>query len=199
MFPFVETICIEDGRIYNLPYHNRRMNKTRREVFGMSSPLDLANFICPESYQERTKCRVEYNVDVLDVGYMPYHVRLVDSLQLVVCDEVQYRYKSTDRSKLNELFAKRGISDDILIVRNGELTDTSICNIALWNGSRWLTPDNPLLQGTMRSSLLDKEIVSPAPVRIESLKDYSVIRLFNAMIEFGEIEFSADKIVLCAK
>lgn len=28
--PFVETIRIEKGRIHNLPYHNARMNRTRR-------------------------------------------------------------------------------------------------------------------------------------------------------------------------
>ena len=35
--PFVETIRIEKGRIHNLPYHNARMNRTRRELFGAIS------------------------------------------------------------------------------------------------------------------------------------------------------------------
>ena len=30
--PFVETIRIEKGRIHNLPYHNARMNRTRRSI-----------------------------------------------------------------------------------------------------------------------------------------------------------------------
>ena len=37
--------------------------------------------------------------------------------------------------------------DEILITRNGLLTDTSIANIALFNGKEWHTPKHPLLKG----------------------------------------------------
>ncbi len=49
--------------------------------------------------------------------------------------------------------------DDILIIRDGLLTDTSICNVALWNGTSWITPARPLFSGTMRAYLLDKGLV----------------------------------------
>lgn len=29
MYPFIETIRIEDGQIYNLDYHTERFNRTR--------------------------------------------------------------------------------------------------------------------------------------------------------------------------
>ena len=45
--PFVETIRIEKGRIHNLPYHNARMNRTRRELFGAREEIDLAGYIHP--------------------------------------------------------------------------------------------------------------------------------------------------------
>ena len=155
----METIRIEKGRIHNLPYHNARMNRTRRELFGAREEIDLAGYIHPGPYQERTKCRVEYTREVLKVEYVPYRMRPVHSLRLVTCDEIDYSYKSTDRQCLNDLFAQRAGHDDILIIRDGLLTDTSICNVALWNGTSWITPARPLLCGTMRAYLLDKGLV----------------------------------------
>ena len=43
----METIRIERGRIHNLPYHNARMNRTRRELFGAREEIDLAGYIHP--------------------------------------------------------------------------------------------------------------------------------------------------------
>lgn len=98
MFPFIETIRIEDGRIHNLSYHNKRMNETRREVLLQAGGLDLADYIQPDTFRERTKCRVEYADDILKVEYAAYHLRPVSSLRLVVCDDADYSYKSTDGS-----------------------------------------------------------------------------------------------------
>lgn len=196
MSPFIETIRIEDGQIHNLPYHNRRMNETRRNVLHQTATLDLSDYIQPGNYRERTKCRVEYDNEILKVEYAAYRIRPVSSLRLVVDDEAGYRYKSTDRSVLNRLFACREAEDDVLIVRKGWLTDTSICNIALWNGKQWITPSVPLLAGTKRASLLDQGEIVAGDIRPEDLPGYSRIRLFNAMIEFGEIDLPVDRIVL---
>ena len=84
----------------------------------------------------------------------------------------------------------------MLVVRKGLLTDTSICNVAFWNRKQWITPSAPLLAGTKRASLLDQGELVAGDIRPEDLPGYSRIRLFNAMIEFGEIDLSVDKIVL---
>lgn len=194
MSPFIETICIENGRIENLLYHNQRMNETRREVLQAVSALDLSAYIHPENYPGRTKCRVVYAADVQEVTYTPYQIRPVSSLRLVVADTVCYPYKSTDRKMLDDLFALRGDADDILMVRNGLLTDTSICNIALWDGSRWLTPHLPLLPGTKRASLIEAGRLHLAELPVTQLGRYSRIRLFNALIGFGEIDFPVERI-----
>ena len=195
MSPFIETIRIENGRIYNLPYHNRRINETRRDVLHQTGTLDLSDYIHPGNYRERTKCRVEYGTEILKTDYAAYHIRPVSTLRLVAGDEAVYRYKSTDRSVLNRLFASRGTADDVLVVRKGWLTDTSICNIALWNGKQWITPSKPLLAGTKRASLLEQGEIATGDIRPDDLPAYSRIRLFNAMIEFGEIELPVDKIM----
>ena len=47
MYPFIETIRIEDGQIYNLDYHTERFNETRAAFWKDSTPLDLREFISP--------------------------------------------------------------------------------------------------------------------------------------------------------
>lgn len=74
-------------------------------------------------------------------------------------------------------------------MRDGLLTDTSICNIALWDGTSWITPARPLLRGTARARLLDNGLIKSGDIRPEELPGYERIRLFNAMIGFGEVEF----------
>ena len=113
-------------------------------------------------------------------------------MALIQADDIDYACKSTDRSALNRLFARRGAYDDILIVRRHLLTDTSIANIALFDGSHWHTPQHPLLKGTKRAELLDKGILTEKDIRMEELPAYSTVRLFNAMIDWGEVELPAD-------
>lgn len=191
---FIETIRIENGKAVNLAFHNYRFNRTRRDLFECNLPVNLADYIQPEQYMERTKCRIEYREEVEKVEYQPYTIRPVNSLKIMTSDGLDYTYKSSDRQKLDELFRQKGEADDILIVRDGLLTDTSVANIALWNGSQWETPEVPLLEGTMRASLLGKGIIVPAVIRPHDLSRYSSIRLFNAMIGFGEVEIPISEV-----
>lgn len=188
MYPFIETIRIEQGKAYHLPLHAARMNRTRKEVFGLEQPLDLDAYLSPLPYLERTKCRVEYAETIQKVEYAPYQLRPVKSLQWIENDEIDYTYKSSDRQALQRLVAERGNADDILIVRGGKITDTSICNVALWNGEEWITPEHPLLAGIHRAHLLATRQIRTGNIRKADLPDYFRIRLFNALIDFGEVE-----------
>lgn len=192
---FIETIRIEDGVVCNLAYHNKRMNETRAAHFGQLSPLNLFDYIMPPQSEGRTKCRVVYQEEIEEITYMPYTIRPVNSLQLIYSDTIDYHHKSTDRGMLNSLFTQRCNQDDVLIVKNGLLTDTSIANIALFDGENWFTPSTPLLKGTQRAFLLDQGFIDEKTIRLEELHSYSKIALFNAMIPFGEIILSVDKII----
>ena len=192
---FIETIRKEDGVVCNLAYHNKRMNETRATHFGQLSPLNLFDYIMPPQGEGRTKCRVIYHEKIEEVTYVPYTVRPIHSLQLINSDVIDYHHKSTDRDALNNLFAQRCNKDDVLIVKNGLLTDTSIANIALFDGKDWFTPSTPLLKGTQRAFLLDQELIDEKQIRIEDLHFYQQITLFNAMIPFGEIVFSTNNIL----
>lgn len=189
MCRFIETICINDGVIENLSAHNERMNNTIRVHYGSSvMPVSLEDFITAEGCKGRIRCRVEYTSAVKKVEYFPYSIREVKSLQLVNDDTAEYSFKYADRSVLDRNFALRGNADDVVIVRSGMLTDTSIANIALYKEGKWFTPKYPLLKGTRRAGLLAEGIIEEDIIMADSLHKYEKIRLFNAMISFGEVE-----------
>lgn len=195
MCRYIETIRIEKGRLRNIAYHDRRMNEVRREVWGVDRSVSLETYIDASPYEERTRCRVTYGRDVESVEFFPYQIRPVHSLQLVRGGQIEYRRKRADRSELNALFACRGEADDVLIVRGGLLTDTSIANIALGDGTDWYTPASPLLEGTQRACLLDAGMIRPLDIHADDLSRFQKIRLFNAMIDFGEIEIDCSAIM----
>lgn len=120
-------------------------------------------------------------------------MRMVASLRLVTSDKIDYSYKRTNREGLNELFGRRGNADDILIVKDGYLTDTSIANIALYDGNSWYTPAHPLLRGTKRAELLDNQLIVEKDISWLQLDDYTHIMLFNAMIDWERIIIPVDR------
>ena len=104
-------------------------------------------------------------------------------LAVVRTDAIEYRHKYADRSCIEHLMT--GIpADDILIVREGLVTDTSYANIAFFDGAHWLTPSSPLLPGTARARLLDEGRIHPEEIRIADLGRFSMVVLMNAMLGF---------------
>lgn len=193
---FIETIRIENGTIHNLAYHNERLNRTRNWFWKNCATLDLTNYIQPVQSEEVIKCRVLYDKEIREITYAPYSVRSIDTLRVVCSDEIDYTYKSIDREYLSRLYALRETADDILIVKKELITDTSIANIALYNGSEWHTPKSPLLKGTQRAFLLDQQIIKEEEITLKQLFTYSRITLFNAMITFRKIELSIDEHII---
>lgn len=195
---FVETIKIANGKPSNLPYHQTRMERTIRHFFpnlALNAMPHLQDLITPNDNMELVKARVVYGADGVElIEYAPYSMRPIHSLQVVYDDTISYSYKSCDRSQLNALAAKKGDCDEIIIVKNNLLTDTSFTNIAIFDGNYWLTPRQPLLLGTRRASLLDQGLIKEADITVDDLKRAERIRLFNAMIDFGEREVETKNI-----
>ena len=99
---------------------------------------------------------------------------------------LMYGHKYADRQAINTLFARRGAADDILLVRDGLLTDTSYANVALFDGKCWYTPAHPLLEGTQRARLLAEGILHPIDIRPADLPRFESIKLINAMLDWEQ-------------
>ena len=189
---FVETIKIKSGRAMLLGYHQARMERTIRRFFprlAVSAMPGLEQIVEATADMELYKARIVYGEQGVElVEYVPYSMRQMHSLKVVCDDDIEYSYKSTDRSRLNALVEKKGCCDEIVIIKNGLVTDTSFTNIAIYDGTSWLTPKHPLLAGTKRACLLDRGAIKEADITINDLMRAKRLRLFNAMIDFGERE-----------
>lgn len=193
MCQFVETLRIDNGRACRLDLHDERMNRTRRAFWGSVPDLNIVDYLPAVSETGVFKCRVLYGKRIESVTVSAYSVRPVHTLQAVYTEEADYSYKWADRTVLNKLFDRRNGADDVLIVRNGLLTDTSITNVALYDGNAWFTPASPLLAGTQRAELLRRGVLHERDIALDGMYGYSEIMLFNAMIEFGRLRIPIDR------
>lgn len=200
MCRFIETIRVEEGALLNIGYHNRRMNGTRSAFWRDAKELDLADYLLPPVHKAPMKCRVVYSDVIEQVSYSPYCIAAVHALHVVCSDSINYAHKSTDREALNRLYEQRGLQDDVLIIKNGYVTDTSIANVALFDGTNWFTPKYPLLKGTRRALLLEEGVIHEKEITLEQLYSFSEITLFNAMIPFQAVRMEVnEKTISCAR
>lgn len=197
MHQFVETIRIEGGKAMNLSLHEARMNATRMHFAPHATPISLQKWLddAPIS-DERIKARVVYDVDgVYETTYQTYKRREIQWLRMVEDNNISYTFKSTDRHELDRLLALRNGCDEVLIVKNGLITDTSFTNVAFFDGHKWVTPAQPLLNGTMRQWLLQCGQLTEAQIASASLASFQRIMLFNAMIGAHELELPTTHII----
>ena len=74
-----------------------------------------------------------------------------------------------------------------MIVKNGMVTDSSICNIVFFDGHKWITPESPLLKGTTRERLIKSGRIKQHNIRVSEISNYQYFKLINAMRDFDDI------------
>jgi 4-amino-4-deoxychorismate lyase len=188
MYLLIETIKVVEGQIQNAAYHNRRLNNARKELFDCKGAIDVIEHLKLKDAELNgiQRCTITYNESIVGIKVQPYTKRKIESLKLIVDNTIDYSYKYADREQLNELSAKREGCDEILIIKNGLITDTSFSNIVFFDGKKWVTPKEPLLEGTKRQQLIDELIIEAEKIKLSDLKRFSKACLINAMLEMGD-------------
>lgn len=182
----LETIKIEDGIIGNLPYHQKRLNNSRKSVFDLEDPIDLKTHIkAPKKGLYR--CRVTYAKTLKSIEYIPYVPKVIYALK-VIPTTIDYSFKYAQRDYFTQLLKKHDDVDEVILEKEGYITDTTISNIAFYDGKVWVTPKYPLLKGTMREKLVDEGFLELRNIKKESLSCYTHLALINAMIGFKIIK-----------
>ncbi|RXE70405.1 hypothetical protein ED352_10275 [Muribaculaceae bacterium Isolate-002 (NCI)] len=200
---FIETIRYENGMFHLLDMHQRRMLDTVTEVYGgggCKMPLlsevlagpDVARLL-PALNAGVCKCRVTYDTEIRKVELEPYSPRIVKSLRVVTPDSCpDYRFKYADRFALDALSGLRRGCDEIIIVRDGLVTDTSYSNLLFRAGDRLLTPRTPLLGGVMRRHLIESGVAVCCDITAEDIlpgnrHGITEVYLINAMLPPGTV------------
>lgn len=184
---FSEAIKLKDGVFYNLPYHQARMDRTLDEFGGMR--IHLASALAntnSEIEQGLFKCRLVYGrYGIEDVAFIPYSPRLITTVEMVIADDIEYGYKYTDRECLNKLHGQSDC-DDIIIIKNGLVTDAFASNLVFESAEGLFTPDSCLLSGTKRRFLLDQGKIRQRRIRMGDIYSYNCIRFINAMVDLED-------------
>jgi 4-amino-4-deoxychorismate lyase len=182
----LETIKTVERNLINLEYHQKRVDRSIRDLFNKNASVNLAEEIKVPDYLGKGifKCRVIYDLEIKKVEFLPYKPPEITTLKLVHCNDLDYSYKFENRQVITKLLELKGRCDDILILKNGLITDTSFCNIIFSDGNNWITPSKPLLKGTQREHLLEKGMVSEANIKGSDIYNFNSFKLINAMIDF---------------
>lgn len=196
MCQFLETIKLCDGQFSRLPLHQLRLENAMHDYYPSAivpklvDVLSAANFPLAGMY----KCRVIFDSQVRLVEFHPYIHPTIQSLKVIETDISSLPYKMADRTGYQAVFAQRANCDDVLLVKNGLLTDTSYCNIALFDGRNWITPRVPLIKGVNRSQLIAEGVILEDDIKMDDLMNFQHITLFNALNEFGSIKLDISSI-----
>jgi len=187
----LETIKAEDGILFHLPFHQQRLES----ALGQSS-IQLSEILNPPK-NGLYRCRVVYNAEGYEVSYHPYVKRSITKLKLIADNFIEYSKKYADRSALDLLFAQKEEADDVLIVQDGLICDTTIANVAFLYKNHWLTPKVPLLNGTTRMRLRLEGKLIEEEIFADDINKFEAMALMNAMIDFDIIRNKKIEEIIC--
>lgn len=195
MSRFLESICCKSAAYQQLALHQKRVDETFDRYFPKSSAIQLEKILPEPASGKRKKVRIIYDNNHFDIDVRDYEPKVVSQLKLLDANDLNYSFKFADRSSLDELMKLRGTADDILIIQNGKITDSSYANVIFWDGSEWNTPNTYLLNGVKRQMLLQEDLIKESEILVNDLQRFSKVGLINAMLDPGEVTLPISRII----
>lgn len=197
MFQFIESIKVEDQEIFLLEFHQKRVEQTFTH-FGKEGSLDLAKIYKHLEHDEDGlfKLRIVYDLDKkIRTQMIPYAIPEIQDFQLIENNTYDYSFKFEDRKELEKMKMKSR-AEEIIIIKNNHITDTSYSNLLFLKGKDWYTPSTYLLNGVQRQHLLKTKKIKETEINIQNIRQFSHFQLINAMNDFSEnFIYPIDKII----
>ena len=203
-----ETILLESGQVWNgrwlfWEFHWERICRSIREVWPeMGTPTwlgelkrEIGEQVKGEYFRrwptgrELVRGRLLYSPTFLKVELEELKPRQFRKFKIVEGGELDYHLKWADRRELERLKREGEGADEVIILKNGVVTDTTISNLAFWDRERrvWITPATPLLKGTTRERLLRRGVLKEAEIGVEELPRFNLIGMLNGVLGFYPI------------
>ncbi len=179
---YFETIKCDDYEVCHLDFHKRRIANT----IGLN--INLEEYIYPPN-EKLLKCKVIYDESsIIDISYSEYIQKDISLFKIVYSDTIEYSKKYLNREQIIQLQEHQKEADEVIIIKNSKVTDTSIANIAIYLDDTWITPKLPLLYGTTRARLIEEGKIKEQDIDLLMLKKATKIATLNAMVGFNEIK-----------
>lgn len=186
MSRLIESIRLYNGNFARLELHQARVDRAAKALFNRTLDWQISDLLHAQAYPATGlyKCRVLYDASTVQVEFSAYQPKLINTLKLVSADAFDYTHKYEDRTAIERALGFRDGCDDILMVKNGLITDTSYANIVFEKDGQWFTPESFLLPGTMRHYLLETKQIEQVAITVDQLARYQHFKLINAILEF---------------
>ena len=155
MSQFIESIKVENQKTFLLELHQQRVDNTFKH-FGKEGSLDLKKIFEKLEHDEDGlyKLRIMYDLEgKFRTQIIPYAFPEIHDFQLVENNSFDYSFKFEDRKEFEKMKSKSN-AEEIIIVKNNHITDTSYANLLFLKGKEWFTPNTFLLNGIQRQHLL---------------------------------------------
>ena len=187
MFSFLETICIENGLLKNLPYHQKRVNETFESFYPDLIPFDLSQILSKQNIPSAGiyRLRIIYEEQIKSVEFIPYQEKKIATLKILNTGEFDYGFKWADRSYFEHILAENQEVDEVMFELDGKIQDCTIANLAFLKNGIWYTPKNPLHWGTTRARLIEQNKIKETDIFLNELSSYSHICLINVFRELS--------------
>ena len=188
MSRFIESIKIEDQKAFLLDLHQKRVNQTFAH-FGKEGSIDLVKIFKNLEHDEDGlyKLRIVYDLDKkFTTQLIPYAIPEIENFQLVENNSYDYSFKFEDRKEFERMKTKAK-TEEIIVVKNNHITDTSYTNILFLKGKEWFTPTTYLLNGVMRQHLLHEKKIKETEITLQNIKEFSHFQLINAMNDLDDM------------
>ena len=188
MYRFIESIKVEDQKIFLLDLHQKRINETFKH-FGKEGSVDLQKIFKDLQHDEDGlyKLRIAYDLEKnFRTQFIPYAIPEIDDFQLVENNCYDYPFKFEDRKEFEKMKTKAK-AEEIIIVKNNHITDTSFTNLLFLKGKEWFTPSTFLLNGVQRQHLLKNKKIKEADINLQNLRNFSHFQMINALNDFDDM------------
>jgi len=193
-----ETMKLDGGRVFNLKYHQARVDAAFKALFPKVRPVCLEELLAGVSLPADGlyRLRVSYSDIKAEAAVFPYVRRKINRLILIEDNSLSYPHKFENREMFQRYSGKFAADEEPLFVVNGQVTDTTFSNIVLNKGNVYVTPAACLLKGTKRQQMLDTGIITEMKITPEKLSDFETVHIINALNGIGDITVPSENIIL---
>ena len=182
-YPLLESLALREGQFSLLNYHQKRVDKAFQAFWPEKGSHNLYQVFHKISLPQKGTHKIRFLYDDKNyiVEFKPYRIPQIKKLATAqLPEDYDYVHKYTDRSVLTQI-KNLHHSDEVLFFRKEYLTDAYYYNVLVLKNNQIWTPSSPLLEGCMRSYLLDRKIVQPTLINETFLKQSEGVLLINAL------------------
>jgi para-aminobenzoate synthetase/4-amino-4-deoxychorismate lyase len=194
-FSLFETMRYEPrGGFHHLDAHLRRLASSAR-YFGFAYDEEavgeaLEKAVAGEEAPVRVRCVLARDGE-LEVMLGPLFdrdptgpVRLAIDDRRVDANDALLFHKTTLRGRYERAAVRHSYADDVLLVNGrGEVTESTVANVAVRIGGRWWTPplDAGVLPGIGRAAALNEGALEERPITLEELRTAEEVALVSSV------------------